>query len=92
MSGTCAGFTAEQVEDGFVLSSRKGRCAVHKDAFLCAAHVREGTIFGSEGSKLVFEGNTTFFANEVPKRFKQGTVYVEQESRKTELEIEWLAV
>jgi ribonuclease T2 len=97
VSGTCAKFTAspldeEAKQDGksFTLRSNKGDCAIVKDALICANHVRNPSTFSTNAHGLLsFDGNTTFFADQVPRGWKQVPVYVEPSQHRTSLTIEW---
>ncbi|KAL2356086.1 ribonuclease T2-like protein [Cryomyces antarcticus] len=90
VSGTCATFTARAAGDGFTLSSHKGSCAIVDGALTCAATVASGTVFGNLGGELAVAGNSTFFADAVPKGSGQGTVYTEE--RATRLSVVWQGV
>lgn len=89
VSGTCATFKAESAGDGFTLASTKGKCAVLNGALSCAASVTDATVFEAKDTVLSFDGNSTFFADGVPRGWKQGTVYVAEEGHSTDLTITW---
>ncbi|GAB7356360.1 hypothetical protein MBLNU459_g7147t1 [Dothideomycetes sp. NU459] len=89
VSGTCASFRATGAGGGFTLSSTKGKCAVKDGALICAASITDATVFEADGKALSFGGNSTFYADGVPRGWKQGTVYVAEEGHSTELSIIW---
>ncbi|KAL1303264.1 hypothetical protein AAFC00_006677 [Neodothiora populina] len=92
-SGSCATFTASSVgETNFTLASRKGECAIKKDALKCAADIREPTVFESKDGKLGLDGSTTFYADSLPRGWKQIPVYVKEGGHKTDLTIGWQSV
>ncbi|KAF1352082.1 ribonuclease M [Delphinella strobiligena] len=92
-SGSCATFTATAAGDkGFTLASRKGKCAVKKDALKCAAEIREPTVFESAEGLLSFDGNTAFYADSLPRGWKQIPVYVNEGNHMTDLTIQWQSV
>ncbi|KAI5212841.1 hypothetical protein AUEXF2481DRAFT_41919 [Aureobasidium subglaciale EXF-2481] len=90
---SCATFRATQHDGGFSLESSRGKCAVVDGAFECSSDVSDATVFESKGESLGYQGQTTFYADEVPYRFNKIDVYVDNKSQKhgTELEIEWQA-
>lgn len=89
VSGTCATFRATSEGDGFTLSTTKGKCAVQDGALSCAASITHATVFEGQDDILSFGGNSTFFADGVPRGWKQGTVYVAEEGHSTDLTITW---
>lgn len=92
-SGTCATYTATPTGDkGFTLATRKGKCAVKKDALKCAADIREASVFGSVDGYLSFGGNTTFYADSSPRGWKQIPVFVKEGRHMTDLTISWQEV
>lgn len=94
-SGTCATFLASQVAaGGFTLRSRKGHCAIAKGAIKCAANIRKAVVFGntiaSDGAAmLTHDGQSSFWANKVPRGFKKVDVHVREGDLEHELEIIW---
>ncbi|KAK3671444.1 Ribonuclease T2 precursor (RNase T2) [Recurvomyces mirabilis] len=101
-TGSCASFTtspvssehseAKHVKRGggaFTLKSRKGDCGIVKGALTCGNSVRHPSTFSSDGKMLMFERNRTFYADAVPRGWKQGTVYTEAGDHSTNLSIEW---
>lgn len=91
-SGTCATFRASEADDGFTLTSSKGKCAVVDGALSCAAAVTQASTFESDGLNLVYGGNNTFFADGTPSGSKQRTVYVEEEGHALGVEIQWQSI
>jgi ribonuclease T2 len=89
-SGTCATFRTSKVDDGFTLESSRGKCAVKNGALTCSPLVTKATTFSHDGKSLTFDGNSTFYADNEPRGFKQVTVYVD-EGHGTELSVEWQA-
>ncbi|KAK0262106.1 hypothetical protein B0A54_05056 [Friedmanniomyces endolithicus] len=87
-SGTCAGFTATTLDDGFTLSSRKGDCAIVGGALTCGSSVSSATSFSADGDLLVYDGAANFSADGVPSGNTQGTVYT-GEDHSTSLTIQW---
>lgn len=90
VSGTCATFRATAAHQGFTLESTKGKCAVMDGTLTCSPLVKEATVFDKDGSSLSLGGNATFYADQVPRGFRQVTVYVD-EGHGTNLSIEWQA-
>ncbi|KAI7330547.1 ribonuclease T2 [Hortaea werneckii] len=89
-TGTCATFDATSSGDGdFTLTSSKGNCAISDGALTCGSSVSSGTTFSSDGSRLVYNGEDTFYADGVPSGTKQGTVYTDDSSHDTSLTIQW---
>ncbi|GAB1730813.1 hypothetical protein NU195Hw_g1747t1 [Hortaea werneckii] len=89
-SGTCATFDATSSGDGdFTLTSSKGNCAISDGALTCGSSVSSATAFSSDGSRLVYNGEDTFYADGVPSGTKQGTVYTDDSSHDTSLTIQW---
>jgi len=92
-SGTCATVTAASAGDeGFTLSTRKGKCAVKKNAIKCAADIREGTVFEEQDGLLSFDGQTTFYADGSPRGWKQLPIFVKGQGHNTNLSIGWQGV
>ena len=92
-SGSCATFTATSAgEKGFTLASRKGKCAVKKDAIKCAADIREPTVFEEKDGLLSFEGNTTFHADGAPRGWKQIPIFVTDKGHSLDLTVAWQGV
>jgi ribonuclease T2 len=96
-SGTCAGFRvqddAKELEDDhlFTLISSKGPCSIYEGSFQCAKNLPVQTVFSANGSKLAFQGSTTFSARSKPGRFEKVAVHPESDADGNEvvLEIEW---
>ncbi|KAI7014820.1 hypothetical protein KC355_g4547, partial [Hortaea werneckii] len=89
-TGTCATFDATSSDDGdFTLTSSKGNCAISDGALTCGSSVSSGTTFSSDGSRLVYNGGDTFYADGVPSGTTQGTVYTDDSSHDTSLTIQW---
>ena len=97
VSGTCAKFLATQVDEEsalggktFSLRSNKGDCGVVKGKLVCANSIRKPSTFSeSEEGLLVLGHNATFFADTVPRGWKQVPVYTEAEGHRTQLTIAW---
>jgi len=79
-TGTCATFSVLEIDGGFALKSSKGNCAIVDNALGCAKNIQEPTVFSDVGGSLAFNDNTTFYATDVPRGWKQGTVYTTEES------------
>ncbi|KAF2838625.1 ribonuclease T2 [Patellaria atrata CBS 101060] len=100
--GRCATFKAEKKsrgdgsrnddddnERGFTLSSRRGKCGIAHSALVCGPGV-SATRFTNKGGLLAVEGNTTFYAEEVPRHSVQEKVFTDE--RDQELGIRWKGV
>ncbi|USP73158.1 ribonuclease m [Curvularia clavata] len=75
-TGTCATFSATQVGDnGFTLSSSKGKCGIVGGALSCDNSVSAGTGFTSADGLLAAGGNTNWSADQVASGSTQQTVY-----------------
>ncbi|KAF5014535.1 hypothetical protein F66182_14441, partial [Fusarium sp. NRRL 66182] len=78
-SGTCATFKAKDVTGGFNVQTRRGPCGFVKDVFTCGHQIRNPALFEiSEDNKLVYNGNTTFFADKAPKGHVQSKVFAHE--------------
>lgn len=88
-SGTCASFAASGAADSFTLKSSKGNCAVASGKLTCGAD--SAATFSSDGSKLVFAGSDTFYADSTPSGSTQVDVYTE-DGHDVSLSIEWQGV
>ena len=94
-TGSCATFTSTSSSNsssGFTLRSSKGDCAVDSQGeFICGSDVSQATGFSAEGSNLVYDGSTTFYADSVPTGNEQGTVYMggSEGSHSVSLGVEW---
>ena len=91
-TGTCAGFTASSSGDNFTLKSSKGNCAVSDGKLTCGASVDSATNFSADGSSLVYNGESTFYADAVPSGSTQGTVYSSNAGHDISLTIEWQSI
>ncbi|ODH46612.1 hypothetical protein GX48_07307 [Paracoccidioides brasiliensis] len=79
--------------DSFFLESSKGLCAFNgDDGFVCDADVDEPTAFTSLDDKLSLNDKTVFYADSVPKRQVQGSIYESQGQHLLPLEIYWREV
>ena len=87
-SGTCAKFTAEEAEGGFVLKSRRGKCYVRNGAFGCGG--TQGTVFQHKKEMLRYNGSTGFWADEYPSGGKQAKLRTDKGAR--EVKIVWQSV
>ncbi|ODH14019.1 hypothetical protein ACO22_06729 [Paracoccidioides brasiliensis] len=96
VSGTCATFRTLPASEGsysFFLESSKGLCAFNgDDGFVCDADVDEPTAFTSLDDKLSLNDKTVFYADSVPKRQVQGSIYESQGQHLLPLEIYWREV
>lgn len=91
-SGTCATFTVTSSSSGFTLKSSKGDCAISAGKLVCGSNVSEPSSFTADGNSLVYEGKTTFYADNVPSGSEQDTVYSGAEGHDVSLTIEWQGV
>lgn len=91
-SGTCATFTASSSGDGFTLQSSKGDCVISGGELSCASSVSNPSTFSADGTKLVYNDGSTFYADAVPSGFTQGTVYTGSSGHDVTLDIEWQTV
>ncbi|OTA06464.1 hypothetical protein A9Z42_0072310 [Trichoderma parareesei] len=76
--GTPATYTATPDTDGraFSLNTSKGKCAVLSDFSLsCDSSITTGSSFGWDGTHLLFEGSSTFYATEIPTGQGQEVIY-----------------
>jgi len=92
VSGTCAKFTATPIDNAktFTLRSNKGECAVLDGELTCSRSVRKSSVFSADvGGLLAFGNNVTFFADAVPRGWKQQGVFTEPEGHATRLRIRW---
>ncbi|KAI2626409.1 ribonuclease-like protein T2 [Xylaria nigripes] len=85
-TGTCAGYTASSSGSGFTLSTSKGDCGISNGKFTCGSGVKS-TEFTADGSTLVYQGSSTFYATEVPSGQTQATVYTS--TKNVEVTFEW---
>jgi len=95
VSGTCAKFTAtpsDKAADAktFSLRSNKGECAVLDGELTCSRSVKKPSIFSAnDRGFLAFANNVTFFADAVPRGWKQEGVFTEPEGHAMKLRIRW---
>lgn len=93
-SGTCATFKGEKLsKNTFSLTSSKGICTFQKDILTCGPHINNPIEFELIDGKLAYNGNTTFFADKVPKGHVQSDVFTFQDVQEhpIQLEITWKA-
>ncbi|KAF2851283.1 ribonuclease M [Plenodomus tracheiphilus IPT5] len=74
-SGTCATFTATEIDAGFTLASSKGKCGVVGGALTCDASVTSATGFTNVGGKLAAGGNAGWSADKAASGSVQEVVY-----------------
>jgi ribonuclease T2 len=73
-TGTCATFTAAEVDNGFTLSSSKGKCAIVGGALACDG-TASATGFTNADGNLAAGGNALWSADKVASGSTQETVY-----------------
>ncbi|KAI1092290.1 ribonuclease M [Rostrohypoxylon terebratum] len=90
-TGTCATFTAATSGSGFTLKSSKGYCTVSGGSLACAADTSSDAadVFAADGTNLANSAGNDWYADSVPSGSTQGTVYSEQGSHGTTLQIQW---
>ncbi|KAI0828417.1 ribonuclease T2-like protein [Hypoxylon sp. FL0890] len=93
-TGTCATFTATSSGTGFTLKSSKGYCSVSGGALACAADTTsaDANVFSADGTNLANSNGNDWYADSVPSGSTQGTVYSEQGSHGTTLQIQWQSI
>lgn len=74
-TGTCATFTATDVNNGFTLTSSKGKCGIVGGALTCNGSVSSGTGFSNLDGNLAAGGNANWSADKVASGSTQQTVY-----------------
>jgi ribonuclease T2 len=74
-TGTCATFTATEVDSGFTLSSSKGKCGIVSGALSCDASVSSGTGFTTVDGNLAAGGNAKWSADKAAAGSTQQIVY-----------------
>ena len=74
-TGTCATFSATEVDDGFTLSSSKGKCGIVGGALSCGDSVSSATGFTNADGNLAAGGNANWSADKVASGSTQQTVY-----------------
>lgn len=95
VSGTCAKFTATPTSDSgeaktFTLRSNKGDCAIQGGELTCSRSVGRPSVFSAEeGGLLAWGNNVTFFAERIPRGWRQQSVFTEKGGREVGLRIRW---
>ena len=74
-TGTCATFTATSVDNGFTLTSSKGKCGIVGGALSCDSTVTTATGFTNLNGNLAAGGNANWSADQVASGSTQQTVY-----------------
>lgn len=90
-TGSCATFRATAAGDEFTLASNKGKCAIVDNAFVCSSAISDASVFTSINGKVAFEGQSSFFADDLPSGTQQEVVYTTGEHSVT-FEITWQSV
>jgi ribonuclease T2 len=90
-TGTCATFTAANVDTGFTLSSSKGKCAIVGGALSCDASVTSGTGFTSADGNLAAGGSQNWSADSVASGSTQVVVYAGADHKQT-ITIQWQSI
>ncbi|CRG85946.1 ribonuclease T2 family, putative [Talaromyces islandicus] len=91
-SGTCATYRAKDVTGGFHIQSRRGPCGFVKDAFTCGHQIRNPALFTiGDDNLLSYNGNSTFFADKVPKGHVQSKIFAHGgvDEHALELNVAW---
>ena len=102
-SGSCATFRAQndvKELDGdeeshlFTLATSKGICSMMDGVFECARDLPKQTVFeGGENGTLAYRGRTSFWADNVPRRFKKERISCDAEKDDDiEVRLVWKAV
>ncbi|KAH8724625.1 ribonuclease T2-like protein [Phaeosphaeriaceae sp. PMI808] len=87
-TGTCATFTATSLDDGFTLSSSKGKCGIVGGALTCDEGVTAATGFSSVNGNLAAGGNQNWSADKVAAGSVQEVVYAGGDHKQT-FSIQW---
>ncbi|KAF9701908.1 hypothetical protein EKO04_000511 [Ascochyta lentis] len=74
-TGTCATFTAADLDDGFTLTSSKGKCGIVGGALTCDASVSSGTGFTAVDGSLAAGGNAVWSSDKAASGSTQVPVY-----------------
>lgn len=74
-TGTCATFTATDVDRGFTLTSSKGKCGIVGGKLTCDSTVSSGTGFTNVAGNLAVGGSANWSADKVASGSTQQTVY-----------------
>ena len=89
VGGSCATFIGKRTGNDISLRSRKGDCAVVGGRIQCAPSIKTASVFGSINDELLFDGNATFWAKQIPRGFAKGDVFVQEQQHNTDLQIIW---
>ncbi|KAF2129931.1 ribonuclease T2 [Dothidotthia symphoricarpi CBS 119687] len=87
-SGTCATFTATEVDNGFTLTSSKGKCGIVSGVLTCNNGVTYATGFTNVDGNLAVGGNAVWSADNVAKRYTQEKIYAGN-GHSEKISIEW---
>ncbi|KAF1843849.1 ribonuclease T2 [Cucurbitaria berberidis CBS 394.84] len=90
-TGTCATFTASSVDNGFTLSSSKGKCGIISGALTCDNTVTAATGFTSVSGNLAVGGSANWSADKAASGSTQQSVYAGAD-HSTTFAISWQSV